>query len=212
MRTDPWEYIKRSQTLGCGNWDWGHAIPKKGIHKMGFSLQCGRSYWGLLCPVPSLAWLAMYILYSYDSCWTSRPPTVLIWPPLHLHFNPPLRPHRTLYHQICFYSQLWRPMTFVFATCNPISLVMFSVLLIWPTANKILDEGVLVLRNFIFFFGDDGGRPEFEFQTYFFVFFVWVKKSTEAIGGGAQRPILRVHKPKKTCARSARKRSEAKTL
>jgi hypothetical protein len=28
-----WEYINRSQTLECGNWDGGHAIPRKGIHK-----------------------------------------------------------------------------------------------------------------------------------------------------------------------------------
>jgi len=26
-----WEYINRSQTHECGNWDWGHAIPVKGI-------------------------------------------------------------------------------------------------------------------------------------------------------------------------------------
>ncbi len=32
-----WEYINRSQTHECGNWDWGRAIPRKG---MGFSLQC----------------------------------------------------------------------------------------------------------------------------------------------------------------------------
>jgi hypothetical protein len=27
----PWEYINRSQTRECGNWDWGRAIPRKGI-------------------------------------------------------------------------------------------------------------------------------------------------------------------------------------
>ncbi len=31
-----WEYIKRSKTLECGNWDWGHAIPFLGIHKWNF--------------------------------------------------------------------------------------------------------------------------------------------------------------------------------
>ena len=31
-----WEYINRSQTHECGNWDWGHAIPRKGIHKWDF--------------------------------------------------------------------------------------------------------------------------------------------------------------------------------
>ncbi len=26
-----WEYIKRSQTHDCGNWDWGRAVPFLGI-------------------------------------------------------------------------------------------------------------------------------------------------------------------------------------
>ncbi len=37
-----WEYMNRSQTQECGSWDWGHAIPRKGIHKWCFSLQCGN--------------------------------------------------------------------------------------------------------------------------------------------------------------------------
>ncbi len=28
-----WEYINRSKTHECGNWGWGRAIPRKGIHK-----------------------------------------------------------------------------------------------------------------------------------------------------------------------------------
>ncbi len=28
-----WEYRNRSQTHECGNWGWGRAIPRKGIHK-----------------------------------------------------------------------------------------------------------------------------------------------------------------------------------
>jgi hypothetical protein len=31
-----WEYINSSQTHECGNWDWGRAIPRKGIHKWDF--------------------------------------------------------------------------------------------------------------------------------------------------------------------------------
>jgi hypothetical protein len=31
-----WEYINRSQTHECGNWDWGCAIPRRGIHKRDF--------------------------------------------------------------------------------------------------------------------------------------------------------------------------------
>ena len=35
-----WDYINRSQTHECRNWDWGRAIPRKGIHK-----------WNCLCSV-----------------------------------------------------------------------------------------------------------------------------------------------------------------
>jgi hypothetical protein len=31
-----WEYINRSWTHECGNWDWGRAVPRKGIHKWDF--------------------------------------------------------------------------------------------------------------------------------------------------------------------------------
>ncbi len=46
------------------------------------------SYWGLLCPVSALAWLVQLQFL--------RPPMVLVWPPLHLHFHTLLRPHNTL--------------------------------------------------------------------------------------------------------------------
>ncbi len=37
MWTDPGNtYINRSQIHECGNWDWGRAIPRKGIHKWDF--------------------------------------------------------------------------------------------------------------------------------------------------------------------------------
>ncbi len=36
-----WEYINRSQTPEFGNWGWGRAIPRKGIHK-----------WDFRCSVP----------------------------------------------------------------------------------------------------------------------------------------------------------------
>ena len=38
-----WEYINRSQTHECGNWDWGRAIPFLEIH-FRFSVQCTRYY------------------------------------------------------------------------------------------------------------------------------------------------------------------------
>ncbi len=38
-----WEYINRSQTHECGNWDWSRAIPRKGIHKWDFPCSGGLS-------------------------------------------------------------------------------------------------------------------------------------------------------------------------
>ncbi len=35
-----WDYINLSQT--CGNWGWGPAIPKKGIHKWDFRCSVGE--------------------------------------------------------------------------------------------------------------------------------------------------------------------------
>jgi hypothetical protein len=37
-----WDYINRSQTHECWNWGWGHAIPRKGIHKGDFRCSVGR--------------------------------------------------------------------------------------------------------------------------------------------------------------------------
>jgi hypothetical protein len=31
-----WDYINRSKAHECGNWGWGRAIPRKGIHKQDF--------------------------------------------------------------------------------------------------------------------------------------------------------------------------------
>ncbi len=36
-----WDYINHSQTHECGNWGWGHAIPRKGIHKWNFRCSAG---------------------------------------------------------------------------------------------------------------------------------------------------------------------------
>ncbi len=42
MWTDPGTiYVNRSQTHECGNWGWGRAIPRKGIHR-----------WDFRCSVP----------------------------------------------------------------------------------------------------------------------------------------------------------------
>ncbi len=36
-----WDYINRSQTHECGNWGWGRAIPRKGIHQWDFLCSAG---------------------------------------------------------------------------------------------------------------------------------------------------------------------------
>ncbi len=37
-----WNYINRSQTHKCGNWNWGRTIPRKRIHKWDFRCSVGR--------------------------------------------------------------------------------------------------------------------------------------------------------------------------
>jgi hypothetical protein len=34
--SDAGKYVDRSQTHKCGNWNWGSAVPRKGIHKWDF--------------------------------------------------------------------------------------------------------------------------------------------------------------------------------
>jgi hypothetical protein len=52
-----WEYIYCSQIHKCGNWDWGRAIPIKGIHKWDFRLQCKlEKYWQFLCGLVQASW------------------------------------------------------------------------------------------------------------------------------------------------------------
>ncbi len=36
-----WEYINRSQTHGCWNWDWGSSVPFLGKHKWDFRCSVG---------------------------------------------------------------------------------------------------------------------------------------------------------------------------
>ncbi len=36
------EYLNRSQTHECGNWNWGRAIPRKGINKCNFRCSVDR--------------------------------------------------------------------------------------------------------------------------------------------------------------------------
>ncbi len=74
-----WDYINRSQTHECGNWGWGRAIPRKGIHKWGFSLQCIEGidfnkpkYKCRLCSVRSTwqqTWCIMFYCTMYSNIW-----------------------------------------------------------------------------------------------------------------------------------------------
>ncbi len=44
-----WEYINRSQTHECGNWDWGRAMTRQGIHKWDFRCSAGTLHALCLC-------------------------------------------------------------------------------------------------------------------------------------------------------------------
>ncbi len=52
-----WEYINGSQTHECGNWDWGRAIPRKGIHRWNFpcSGRIVKKLWYFFCFVYSVS-------------------------------------------------------------------------------------------------------------------------------------------------------------
>ncbi len=50
-----WEYLNRSQTHECGNWDWGCVIPPIGIHK-----------WDFRSSVISICW--NNIVHQYCNC------------------------------------------------------------------------------------------------------------------------------------------------
>ncbi len=68
-----WEYLNRSQTHECGNWDWGRAIPQKGIHKWDFpysALPSLNPFWvftracSLLSPLPPCSLPILYLVHS----------------------------------------------------------------------------------------------------------------------------------------------------
>ena len=62
-----WEYINCSQTRECGNWDGGHAIPRKGIHKWYFrcSANWTLDYYWYISHVPEPLKL-YYITLIYE--------------------------------------------------------------------------------------------------------------------------------------------------
>ncbi len=57
-----WEYIDRSQTHKCGNWDWGRAILRKGIHKWDF--HCSACLFRLTDTKSVYRSFAVYSLYD----------------------------------------------------------------------------------------------------------------------------------------------------
>ncbi len=76
LRDQSREYINRSQTHEYVNWDWGHAIPRKGIHKWDFP--CSAVHFtmlhyvtGVVCQAPSATvfCLQFYICESAPVFW-----------------------------------------------------------------------------------------------------------------------------------------------
>ncbi len=75
-----WEHINRSQTHECGNWDWGHAIPIKGINKWDFasSALVMQHRQEAMCPFPSpslssLLWQVefLFVFLSSGAVWAT---------------------------------------------------------------------------------------------------------------------------------------------
>ncbi len=69
-----WEYINRSQTHECGNWYWGRAIPRKGIHKLEFpcsvaaSLCSSKTVSTIMATSPCECMCSAFAVYHL-SCW-----------------------------------------------------------------------------------------------------------------------------------------------
>ncbi len=57
------QYINRSQTHECGNWDGGRGIPRKGIHKWDFRCSCPLTYLPFLSSPSSLSFLLASLLF-----------------------------------------------------------------------------------------------------------------------------------------------------
>ncbi len=54
-----WYYMHRSQTHECGNWGWGRAFTRKGIHKWDF--RCSAECWTV--------WTIWQIIELAEGCW-----------------------------------------------------------------------------------------------------------------------------------------------
>jgi hypothetical protein len=59
MWTETWEYINRSQTNECGNWGWGRAIPRKGIHIWDFRCSAACTY-STVCTATKLRFVFLF--------------------------------------------------------------------------------------------------------------------------------------------------------
>jgi hypothetical protein len=59
------EYINRSQTHECGNWDWGRAIPRKGTHKWDFRCIAWIEHSITLDTVPSPCFIFLWTLPAH---------------------------------------------------------------------------------------------------------------------------------------------------
>ncbi len=72
-----WDYINHSQTHECGNWDWGRAIPRKGIHKGDFLCSAYPRYVKIIYAL--LLWLwAVSLIYVHTSSQTHRGPSIYL--------------------------------------------------------------------------------------------------------------------------------------
>ncbi len=69
--------INHSQTHECGNWDWGRAIPRKGIHKWDFLCSAYPLYVKIIYAL--LLWLwSVSLIYVHTSSQTHRGPSIYL--------------------------------------------------------------------------------------------------------------------------------------
>ncbi len=142
-----WEYINRSQTHECGNWDWGCAVWFLGIHKSD----------PLCCVLPAdgpprsslTPWISDLLISLTESlpwlltCWWTSALALVPWLSdlliCHTHF----RYHGTYREPCCNMSWLWPDEE---SPCNDSDLLFSPLQCLWPVDKLPSHECNLVMN------------------------------------------------------------------
>ncbi len=84
-----WEYINRSQTHACGNWEWCRAIPRKWIHKWDFPCSAARTVGGQAIAAGGIWPWAKTTEKIPWTCWVSASHKICRFPSAELPENEP---------------------------------------------------------------------------------------------------------------------------